>query len=154
MINNMININPTLWGPNLWKFMHYLTLSYPEQPTEYDVNKFKNFFMNIGEYLPCEKCRYNYKDHLQVLPLTENELSCRDNLILWLFNLHNIVNKHIGKKEFTIKEFNDVYVNNINANMHTTTNKNNILSNIILFIILIIIVVGLVLYKKCKKYIN
>jgi hypothetical protein len=150
----MININPTLWGPNLWKFMHYLTLSYPEQPSEYDVNKFKNFFMNIGEYLPCEKCRYNYKDHLQVLPLTENELSCRDNLILWLFNLHNIVNKHIGKKEFTIKEFNDVYVNNINANMHTTTNKNNILSNIILFIILIIIVVGLVLYKKCKKYIN
>ena len=145
----MININPTLWGPNLWKFMHYLTLSYPEQPSEYDVNKFKNFFMSIGDYLPCEKCRYNYKDHLQELPLTQNELSCRDNLILWLFNFHNIVNKHLGKKEFTIKEFNDAYVNNMN--LPANVNKNNILSNIILFIILIIIVIGIVMYRVNSK---
>lgn len=153
-MNNMININPTLWGPHLWKFMHYLTLSYPEQPTEFDVNKFKNFFLSIGEYLPCEKCRHNYTDHLQELPLTQNELSCRDNLVVWLFNLHNIVNKHLGKKEFTLKEFNDLYVNNMNSSVNTNVNKNNTLNNIILFIILIIIVIGLVLYKKCKKYLN
>jgi FAD-linked sulfhydryl oxidase len=120
----MININPILWGPNLWNFMHYLTLSYPDQPTEYDINKFKNFFTTIGEYLPCEKCRNNYKDHLQELPLTINELNSRDNLVLWLFNLHNVVNKHLGKKEFTLKEFNDVYVNNMNIHTNSNTNTN------------------------------
>ena len=76
----MININPQLWGPHLWKFMHYLTLSYPDNPTNIDMNKFKNFFTMIGEYLPCEKCRVHYKNHNNNFPLTENILSSKDNL--------------------------------------------------------------------------
>ena len=93
----MYNINPLLWGPHLWKFMHYLTLSYPDNPNIDEQNKFKNFFMMIGQYLPCEKCRVNYKINIQTLPLTDSILSSRNNLIKWLFDLHNIVNKETGK---------------------------------------------------------
>jgi ATP-dependent Zn protease len=131
--------------------MHYLTLSYPEQPTEYDISKFKTFFLTIGEYLPCEKCRYNYTKHLQELPLTETELSSRNNLIIWLFNLHNIVNKYLGKKEFTLNEFNNLYINNNNNNNNNiNSNKSNIYSTILLFIIIIIIILGIII-KKCMK---
>lgn len=142
-MNNMINIKPSLWGPHLWKYMHYFTFSYPEYPTSDDVNRFKTFFLTIGDFLPCEKCRYNYKNHLKELPLTMNVLSSRDNLVMWLFNLHNIVNKHIGKREFTLKEFNDLY--NINNN---NNKNNNIKSTIVLFIILIVIIFGIIIYKK------
>ena len=148
----MININPTLWGPHLWKFMHYLTLSYPDNPTENDINKYRHFFTMIGEYLPCEKCRIHYKEHTlsNKHPLTNEALSSRDNLVYWLFSLHNTVNKSLNNKELTMKEFNDIYINKINNvyNVNNITAKNNTLNSIILIIILLIIIVPLIIYKK------
>jgi len=143
----MININPTLWGQHLWKYMHYLTLSYPDEPTTEDMNKYETFFNMIGDYLPCEKCRIHYKGHLHEYPLTNKILSSKDNLVYWLFNLHNIVNQTLNKKELTIKEFNDIYVNNINNNK----TNNNIINTIIFIIIILIIIVPLLVYKKCIK---
>jgi hypothetical protein len=149
-MSNMINISPNLWGPHLWKFMHYLTLSYPDNPDIQDVNKYHTFFSMIGEYLPCEKCRIHYKGHLQEYPLTQKILSSRDNLTHWLFNLHNIVNQSLNKKELTIKEFNDIYVNNINNNI-SNSNSNSYINTIIFVIIILIIIIPLIIYKKCMK---
>jgi len=143
----MYNINPLLWGPHLWKFMHYLTLSYPDNPNIDEQNKFKNFFMMIGQYLPCEKCRVNYKTNLQTIPLTDIVLSSRNNLIKWLFDLHNIVNKETGKTQITFDKFNDIYLNNKQEENDNTQYKYGIL--IILAVILIIL---FFIYKKsCSK---
>ena len=164
----MININPVLWGHHLWKFMHYLTLSYPDNPSENDKFKYKNFFTIIGDYLPCEKCRVNYKEETLTNkhPLTNDALSSRDNLVYWLYSLHNIVNNSLNKKEFTVKNFNDIYINNINNinNVNNATNSNNtnnanntnnnnftILNTVILIIILIIFSIPIVIYKKYNK---
>jgi hypothetical protein len=32
----MQNINPNIWGTHGWTFMHYITLAYPENPSEED----------------------------------------------------------------------------------------------------------------------
>jgi hypothetical protein len=139
----MYNINPLLWGPHLWKFMHYLTLSYPDNPDIAEQNKFRNFFMMIGQYLPCEKCRVNYKTNIQTLPLTDVVLSSRNNLIKWLFDLHNIVNKETGKTQITYDKFNDIYINNKQDDNDNIQYKYGML--IILAVILIIL---FIIYKK------
>jgi len=107
----MYNIDPKLWGPSLWKFSHYYTLAYPDKPTEEDINNTRNFFSNLYKYLPCEKCRYNYQQHLLKTPLTNKVLQSRTNLVLWLLNLHNQVNIMTGKKEITYDEFENIYIN-------------------------------------------
>ena len=34
-------ITPQEWGPHGWKFIHYVSLGYPENPTEEDKHKYK-----------------------------------------------------------------------------------------------------------------
>lgn len=103
------NIDPTIWGPHLWKFMHYLTLSYPENPTEEEKDTLYNFFHTIQTVLPCEKCRYNFKAHLERTPLSEDILSNNSKVIRWLFDIHNEVNKSTGKPELPYDEFIKIY---------------------------------------------
>jgi hypothetical protein len=103
------NINPTIWGPHLWKFMHYLTLSYPENPTEEEKDTLYNFFHTIKTVLPCEKCRYNFNSHLEKTPLSDEILSNNANVIRWLFDIHNEVNKSNNKPELPYDEFIKIY---------------------------------------------
>ncbi len=142
----MNNINPLLWGEHLWKFMHYLTLSYPDNPTLDDQNRFKNFFNMIGNYLPCEKCRFNYTRHQSELPLTDDILQSRDKLIFWLFDFHNIVNSETGKTKLSKEQFIELYrfdkINDV---------KINIFNKFILIIMMIILIVIFFLYRKFNK---
>ena len=139
------NISPILWGKHLWKYMHYLTLSYPDNPNFDEQQKIKNFFIMIGDYLPCEKCRINYKRHQNELPLTDEILQSRDKLIFWLFDLHNIVNIETGKKRFTREQFLEEYRFDKENN-----NKENFFNKYIIFILVIILLVLFLLYRKFK----
>ena len=103
------NIDPTIWGPHLWKFMHYYTLSYPEEPTEEDKDNLYNFFNTIQTVLPCEKCRYNFKSNLEKTPLTEEVLSKNINVVKWLFDIHNEVNKSTNKPVLLYEDFINIY---------------------------------------------
>jgi hypothetical protein len=114
------NISPDLWGPHLWKFMHLFTLSYPNEPTEEEKDTAFNFFTAIQKVLPCEKCRYNFKNHLETL--TEEVLDSNENLVKWLFNIHNEVNKTTGKPIFSFDDFINIYINNNNTASLNITN--------------------------------
>lgn len=103
------NIDPTIWGPPLWKFMHYFTLSYPENPTEEDKDNLYNFFLTIQTVLPCEKCRYNFKSHLEKTPLTEEIMSSNIKVVRWLFDIHNEVNKTTNKPVLLYDDFIKIY---------------------------------------------
>ena len=101
------NINPEIWGPNLWKFLHFLTLSYPENPSEEEQNRVFDFLTSLHEILPCEKCRNNFNKHLTTL----SDAILKDNVLLvkWLFNVHNDVNKSNNKDVLDYNHFIDLY---------------------------------------------
>jgi hypothetical protein len=68
----MNNINPSLWGACFWKAMHYITISYPDNPRERDKEHMGQFFRSVGNILPCEKCRVHFAQNLIKYPLTDN----------------------------------------------------------------------------------
>ncbi len=103
------NISPTIWGPHGWKFLHYVTFSYPENPTNEDKENYKFFFNSVGTILPCFTCRENYKNHLKKFPLDNNTLKTQFNLVSWLINVHNEVNKIHGEKIFSYNEVLNIY---------------------------------------------
>ena len=47
------SIQPKLWGPHGWKFMHYISLGYPINPTSKDKINYKNFYYSLQDILPC-----------------------------------------------------------------------------------------------------
>ena len=94
-------MEPNIWGPHAWFFLHSVTLMYPEHPNEQEKQHYYNFFNNLGNILPCIICRENYKNHLIKYPLKQN-LNTRNDLHIWLVNIHNEVNK-IHKKNNIIQ---------------------------------------------------
>ena len=95
---------PDEWGPHGWKFIHYITLGYPEKPTNEDKIKYKNFFTLLKDVIPCVLCRNNYKYHLKIYPLTDYILKSKINLMAWGIKMHNLVNIENNKKKYSIKK--------------------------------------------------
>ena len=53
-------MEPNLWGPDTWKFLHILTL---KSQASYDT--LTQFFYHLQYLLPCPTCRDNYQKHYQ-----------------------------------------------------------------------------------------
>ena len=79
----MKTIGPNVWGPHGWKFMHYVSLGYPQVPTENDKRNYKEFYSNLKNVLPCKTCAINYERNLTELPI-DNALQSRDSLVKWV----------------------------------------------------------------------
>lgn len=86
-----------VWGPTLWHSLHTISFNYPTFPTREQKQEYYAFFTSLQWILPCKYCRDNYKNNLKVLPLNSQVLLNRYNLSKWLYDLHNLVNKNLGK---------------------------------------------------------
>lgn len=122
-----------LWGPAIWKSIHYITMGYPENPTSTDKENYKNFLTMYKNVLPCNMCSINYEKHLLINPLTEESLSSRNNLVKWGIDMHNIVNKMLNKPILNYDQAYDV------LNKQPTNNYPILLYIIIIILCLIII---------------
>jgi hypothetical protein len=139
----MNNISPEEWGPSAWRFLHYITFSYPDKPSNIDKKNMKTFFLSLQHILPCEKCRFNFSKHISVFPLNETVLNSRFNLINWLINVHNEVNKINGKKIISYDQAINDFLYKKNNHFITINTK------YALIISLIIIIFCLVILLKC-----
>jgi len=135
----MQNINPEIWGPHGWKLMHYITLSYPNNPNTDDRKNMYNFFNSIGKVLPCMSCRFNYIKHNKKYPLDQNMLKNRKTLVEWLMNIHNEVNILNNKPIYTLDKLYKEYM------APKVTVKCPLNYALIVFLVLLIIVV---VYRK------
>ena len=88
----------SVWGPGLWFFLHTISFNYPMKPTEKQKKQYKNFILQLKYILPCRYCRENLKKNLKTLPLRERDLKDRESFSRWVYNLHELVNKMLGKK--------------------------------------------------------
>jgi len=102
------SIKPEIWGPHGWKFIHYISLGYPEEPTEEQKNLYKNFYYSLQDVLPCDKCAKNYNQNLINNPI-DNHLNSRDSLIKWVIDIHNKVNQDLNKPQLDYEEALSLY---------------------------------------------
>ena len=120
------NFNPNIWGPKAWFFLDTVILSYPDNPSKEHKEDFASFIYLISSMLPCQKCSYNYKDHLKLNPLTDNVLDNRENLLEWWLKMHNLVRMEQNKEMFTkttfINYYNKMYSSDGNCNRNTVRN--------------------------------
>ena len=101
-------MDPKVWGPHGWQFLHSITLAYPDNPTLEDKNNHAQFFNGIQNILPCQRCRDHYSLSLQELPV-EQHLENKESLFRWLVDIHNQVNVKNNKREYSYDEVTKLY---------------------------------------------
>jgi len=94
---------PSVWGPFFWHTIHIVAIGYPKNPTYIDKKCAKEFYESLAYLIPCSVCRTHYKEHISSHPLTPF-LDSRTDLIKWTVDIHNTVNKMLGKPEWTMEE--------------------------------------------------
>lgn len=98
----------SVWGPSLWHSLHTISFNYPTQPTEENKIQYYDFFLSLQHILPCKYCRENYKKNIKTVPLTMKTMKNRLTLSKWMYELHEEINKMLGKKSNL--SYNDVRV--------------------------------------------
>lgn len=137
-------LNSNIWGPGAWVFLHSISLTYPNDPTENDKKMYKIFFDSLGYLLPCNECSNHYNDYLSKNPLNDEVLRSKETLTFWLYNVHNNVNHLLNKEKIEYNTFIENY-----KDMYLKKNKYDQYINIIL-LGLILLIIGVFIYKyKC-----
>lgn len=88
-------MNQNVWGKCAWVLIHSIAVNYPENPSPSEKESTINFFMSLGDVLPCQYCRQHYKENLKYLPIKADS---KMELVWWTIDLHNKVNSITGKK--------------------------------------------------------
>ena len=88
----------SVWGPPMWHTLHTISFNYPVKPSKEEKDNYYNYFKSLEHVLPCRYCRENYKDNLKVLKFGKKHFKDRDSLSKFVYRLHEMVNKNLGKK--------------------------------------------------------
>jgi hypothetical protein len=88
----------SVWGPAAWHLLHTISFNYPIHPTEENKKEYKEFVESLGNVLPCKYCRMNLKNNLKAHPIKPCHMKNRDAFSRYIYNLHEIINKMLGKK--------------------------------------------------------
>ena len=90
-----------IWGPHAWEFLHCVTFGYPLEPSDEQKEWYHNFFINIGNILPCRLCHESYMEFIRETGIHDDDWNSsifdnRDKLTRWFYEVHNRVNQKLG----------------------------------------------------------
>lgn len=92
-----VMINPyhsTVWGPQLWRFLHTVAGQYPDIPTSQEKASCRQLLYSLRHLLPCPKCRVHFT---KAITQRAPDVSSGAALQRWLVGFHNDVNRRLGK---------------------------------------------------------
>jgi|TARA_B110000858_G_scaffold181743_2_gene220471 hypothetical protein len=88
----------SVWGPSMWHYLHIISFNYPLKPTQQQKHKFKTFINSLQYTLPCKYCRINLKNNFKKYPLSDEIFINRHTFSRYIYNIHELINKMLGKK--------------------------------------------------------
>lgn len=140
---------PKIWGKHIWNTVHLVALGFPDNPTSDERKRYESFFISLGQVLPCPKCRVNYEHHLKELPINFY-LQDGKTLFAWTVQIHNMVNKQNNKREWSLEEAYQYY---INAEFDKGIQQQIVINNdgsykILILVLIILLIFIVILYIK------
>ena len=92
-------------GTGAWTFLHSITFNILKI-SDLEKQKYYTFFNSLKNVLPCPVCRDHYEKNFEKLPI---RMDTRRELIEWLIDIHNEVNRMNNKKIYTYNEVYEIY---------------------------------------------
>jgi hypothetical protein len=100
-------LDPNIWGPSYWFFLHTIALNYPNTPNAVIKKKYYDFIQNLPLFLPDNKIATNFEKLLNLYPVS-SYLDNKESFIRWLWFIHNKINEMLEKPKISLNHF---YIN-------------------------------------------
>lgn len=100
----MTNLDPKIWGPHYWFFLHTIAMSYPLHPNAVTKKKYYDFVQNIPLFIPVESMAGEFSKLLDQYPV-QPYLDNKESFIRWMWFIHNKINKKLEKPQISLNDF-------------------------------------------------
>ena len=148
LAKNNLQLDPNIWGPHYWFFLHTLAISYPHHPNAVTKKKYYELIQNLPLFIPIETIGNDFIKLLDEYPVTAY-LDNRESLIKWMHFIHNKINAKLEKPAITLGKF---YENYYEAYKPTNVKMMEYykLRQKIIYIIVICFIIGAIYYLYDK----
>jgi hypothetical protein len=99
-----VYLDPKIWGPHYWFFIHTVAMTYPVRPNAITKKKYYEFIQNLPIFIPVENMSGEFSKLLDKYPVTPY-LDNRESLIRWTHFIHNKINQKLEKPQISLSEF-------------------------------------------------
>jgi hypothetical protein len=140
--NKEIELNPEIWGPHYWYFLHTISIIYPKYPNSIIKKQYYNFIMNLPLFIPNKEIAKYFEELLDQYPVS-SYLDDNESLIRWFWFIHNKINIKLNKSTITLEEF---YIKNYEKNTMTKKDKYLIYYNVFMKFIYILLIFLLIYF--------
>ena len=140
----MTYLDPNIWGPHYWFFLHTISMTYPIRPNALTKKKYYEFIQNLPLFIPVEKISTEFSKLIDQYPITPY-LDNRESLIRWMHFIHNKINQKLEKPELSLNDFYINYYNNYKPIIVKNHEFNKLLGKFI-YLILILCFTGAIYY--------
>ena len=96
-------LDPKIWGPHYWFFLHTVALNYPLYQNEISKKKYYDFIENFSLFIPIPDIANSFSNILDEFPVTPY-LDSRESFIKWVHFIHNKINIKLNLPEKTLEE--------------------------------------------------
>ena len=103
-------LDPKIWGPHYWFFLHTLAMTYPHYPNAVSKKKYYEFIQNLPLFLPVEQISGEFSKLIDKYPITPY-LDNRDSFVRWMHFIHNKINEKLEKQPISLNDFYVQYYN-------------------------------------------
>ena len=97
-------LDPKIWGPHYWFFLHTIAMSYPIHPNAVTKKKYYDFVQNIPLFIPVESMAGEFSKLLDQYPV-QPYLDNKESFIRWMWFIHNKINKKLEKPQIYLNDF-------------------------------------------------
>lgn len=141
-------LDPKVWGPHYWFFLHTISMSYPLRPNSVTKKKYYEFIQNLPLFIPVENIATDFSKLLDQYPITPY-LDSRDSFIRWVWFIHNKINEKLEKNKISLNKFYELYYEEYKPK-DIKNREMNRLKNKLIYLCLVIFFVALIVYLYNK----
>ena len=99
-----VYLDPSVWGPHYWFFLHTLAMTYPQRPNSVTKKKYYEFIQNLPLFLPVEQISGEFSKIIEKYPIMPY-LDNRDSFVRWMHFIHNKINEKLEKPQISLNAF-------------------------------------------------
>jgi hypothetical protein len=99
-----VYLDPKIWGPHYWFFLHTVAMTYPHHPNSVTKKKYYEFIQNLPLFIPVEEISKEFEKMINIYPITPY-LDNRDSFVRWTHFIHNKINEKLEKPTITLNDF-------------------------------------------------
>ena len=109
-MSSTVYLDPKIWGPHYWFFLHTVAMTYPHHPNAVTKKKYYEFVQNLPLFIPVEQISKEFEKLIDLYPITPY-LDNRDSFVRWMHFAHNKINEKLEKPQISLNDFFVQYYN-------------------------------------------